>query len=231
MARRKKQEDPVSTLARCIVFLDDLRAYRRKDVEQIEQTFSALKKTRFKEHYDMWVKARPYAEQIVNMPFEIEGVKEMIQRLAWLKIVNRIFLIFLVVFVAVLIVPVWSRLLGPEPFGGHAFLYATIFVLLVVGSMNLATLIDYRIRKRIIAYENATMDKYAPAREKMKECVNKMMKSLAREARRTGEDPRNYSVVLYFDDYENIEVIKQWRPRSMGIFKKPYNHYQVAPRP
>ncbi len=94
--------------------------------------------------------------------------------------------------------------------------------------MNVATFIDYRIRKRIIAYEDSTTDQYAPAREKMKECVNKMMKSLAREAARSGKDKDYYGLVLYFDDYSNIEVVDHWRPKSMVFFKKSYNHYQVS---
>lgn len=230
MPRKKKEEDPVSTLAKCIVLLDDLRAYRRKDVEQVDQVFSDLKKTRFRDHYDMWVKTRPYAEKIVDMPFKIEGVKKMIQKLAWLKVANRIFLIVLVIFIAILLVPVWRNMLGPEPLGGNAFLYATIAVVLVVGSMNISAFIDYRIRKKIIAYERETMGEYALARDKMKEGVNKMLRSLAKEAHRKGVNPIEYSIVLYFDDYDGIEVIKQWRPRAIGIFKKSYSHFQVVPK-
>jgi len=229
-ARNKKQEDPVQTLARCINFMDDLRAYRRKDVDQVDAAFSDLKKTRFKEHYDQWVKARPAAEKIVEMPFEIPGVKGMIQTLGWLKVANRVFLIFLVLFIAVQIVPAWKSMLGGNPFGGHGFLYATIFVLLAVVSMNVATLIDFRIRKKIVAYEERTMDEYRPSREKMKECANKMLRSLAKEASRKETRRDDFSLILYFDDYDNIEVVKQWRPKSMGIFKKHYSHYQVRPK-
>jgi hypothetical protein len=229
--RREKEEDPLTTLARCIVLMDDARAYRRKDVEEIEKVFSRLKRSRFKEHYDQWVKVRPSVERILDMPVKVKGVKEMIRNLAWLKVVNRIFLIVLVVFAAVLIVPAWRNVLGDRPFGGNAMLYTGIAVALVVLSLNLATFMDYRIRKRIVAYEEATMDEYAPSRDKLKDFVDKMLRTLAREAERAKVDPNSWGMVLYFDDYGHIKVVKQWRPKSVGLWKKSYHHYQVIPKP
>ncbi|MCU0852939.1 MAG: hypothetical protein MUC90_06805 [Thermoplasmata archaeon] len=229
--RRKKEEDPETTLARCIVLLDDIRAYRRKDPEHIEAQFEPLKKSRFRDIYDMWVKARPAAEKIVDMPLRIPGAKETIRRLAWLKVANRVFLIALIFFIAIQIVPIWRRTLGSEFLSGNGLILAGAFIALVVISMNLATVWDYRLRKKIVAYEEATMDEYAPAREKMKECVSKMMRSLAREIGRTKKNPDYYGLVLYFDDYDNIEVKDKWRPKTMFFFKKSYNHFQVVPKP
>jgi hypothetical protein len=229
--RKQREEDPETTLARCIVLLDDIRAYRRKDPEQIETQFSPLKKSRFKDIYDMWIKARPAAEKIVDMPLKIPGAKETIRRLAWLKVANRMFLVALIFFVALQIVPVWRRTLGHEFLSGYGLLLAGVFVVLVVVSMNIAMVMDYRLRKKIIAYEESTMDQYAQARDKMKECINKMMRSLAREIGRNKEDPDYYGLVLYFDDYDGIEVTDKWRPKSMFFFKKSYNHFQVVPKP
>ena len=229
--RKRQEDDPATTLARCIVLLDDIRAYRRKDVEQIEAQFTALKKSRFKEFYDMWVKARPSVETIVDMPIEVPGVKGLIRTISWMKVVNKVFLTFVVLFVALQIVPIWRSTLGYDFLSGIGLMVLIAFILLVVVSLNVVTFIDYRIRKRIIAYEDSTTDQYAPAREKMKECVNKMMKSLAREAARSGKDKDYYGLVLYFDDYSNIEVVDHWRPKSMVFFKKSYNHYQVIPKP
>lgn len=228
--RKQREEDPETTLARCIVLLDDLRAYRRKDIEQVEEQFAPLKKSRFKDSYDFWAKARPSAEKIVEMPLKIPGVPKLIKTLGWLKVANRIFLIFLILFFAFQIVPVWRRSLGHEFLTGTGLAFLIVFVLLVVISLNFITFLDYRIRKKIIAYEASTIDEYAPARDKMKESVNKMMKSLAREVSRSKADPNYYGLVLYFDDYDNIEVVDKWRPKSMGLFKKSYNHYQVVPK-
>ncbi len=228
--KKEESEEPEVTLARCIALCDDLRAYRRKDVEDVDKVFSRLKKTRFKEHYDMWVKARPAAETIVDMPYKAPRVKGMIKALSWLKVANRVALIVLIAFLSVQIVPVWRRMLGPHPLGGNGLMYSAIAVISVVVSMNAGSLLDYRIRKRVIAYEDSTVEKYAPAREKMKECVNKMLRSLAREAQRTSKGEDYYGLVLYFDDYDHIKVVKQWRPKSMGLFKKTYSHYQVVPK-
>jgi hypothetical protein len=228
--KKHKELDPVSQLAQCIALLDDTRAYRRKNVERIDEAFAALKKTRFKEHYDMWVKARPAAEKIVDMPMKIPGVQGMISSLAWIKVANRVGLIVLIVFLAIQIVPVWRRMLGPHPFGGNAFLYTVIVALIVVIAMNYASVVDYRIRKKVIKYEAETKDLYAPEREKMKDCVGKMMKSLAKEANRSGTNPEYYKLVLYFDDYDNIKVVNQWRPKVMFVFKKSYSHFEVLPK-
>jgi len=229
--RKQKDEDPETSLARCIVLLDDIRAYRRKDAEQIEDQFSRLKRTRFAEFYDMWIKARPAVEKINDMPMKVKGVKESISRLSWLKVGNRVALIVLILFIALQIVPVWRRALGHNFLGGNGILYSAVFVMAIIVSLNVATIIDYLIRKKIIAYEETTMDQYASARDKMKECVGKMMKSLAREVARTKADPNYYGLVLYFDDYANIEVVDKWRPKAMGFFRKSYNHYQVIPKP
>lgn len=229
--RQVVEENPEGALAKCIVLLDDIRAYRRKDVDQIEAQFGVLKKTRFKEHYDMWAKLRSSVEKIVDMPMKAPGAPKLITTIGWMRVVNKVFLIFLVLFIAFQIVPIWRRTLDRDFIGGSGFTMTIVLVILVVISLNLVTLLDYRIRKKVIAYENATMDEYAPAREKMKEGVNRMMKSLAREMARSKKSPDYYGLVLYFDDYSNIEVVKKWRPRSMGLFKKSYNHYQVVPKP
>jgi hypothetical protein len=230
LGRKKKDEDPVMTLARCIGLLDDIRAYRRKDVEKIDGVFTELKKSRFREHYEMWIKLRPSAEDIVDMPMNVKGVPELIRTLAWVKVGSRVALIVLVFFIAMMLVPAWKQVLGNDPFEGNGFLYATASVVAMVILMNASQIIDYRIRKKIIAYEEETTEKFKPAREKMKGGVDKMMYSLAREASRKGVDRRNFGLVLYFDDYNNMEVVDQWKPKSIGLFKKSYNHYQVLPK-
>jgi hypothetical protein len=228
--KKERNVDPVSQLAQCIALLDDTRAYKRKDVDRIDEAFLELKKTRFKEHYDMWVKARPAADKIADMPLKIPGVEQMIRKLAWIKIANRVGLIVLIGFVAVQIVPAWRRVLGPHPFGGNAFLYSMIAVLVVVVAMNYATYVDYRIRKKVIRYEAETKDEYAPYREKMKDCVNRMLKSLAKEANRSGEKPEDYRMILYYDDYSNIKVVKKWKPKSMFFFKKSFDLHEIVPK-
>ncbi|MCU0852845.1 MAG: hypothetical protein MUC90_06310 [Thermoplasmata archaeon] len=227
---RQTKDDPETSLARCIVLLDDLRAYRRKDIEQVERQFGALKKTRLSEYYDMWVKTRPHAERIVDMPAQVPGVKKLIQAIGWLRLLNKISMILLVLFISFQIVPIWRSSLGGDFVNGIGLYILLGTVLFVVALLNVVSILDYRTRKRIITYEEGTMDKYASDREKMKEGVNRMMKALARESKRSGKDPNYFGMVLYFDDYENIEVVDKWRPKSLGIFKKSYSHFQVIPK-
>jgi hypothetical protein len=231
LTRRPTDEDLGTTLARCIVLVDDLRAYRRKDLGIVDAQFAPLKKSRLRDIYDLWIRVKPAAQQIVNMPLKVSGVDRMIRTVDWLRLVNKIFLVFLVVFVALEMVPAWGRALGLDITSGTGLILTVIFVLLVVITLNLVSFFDYTIRKRIVSFEEAKMDEYAPARERMKESVNKMMKALAGEMGKTDKDPDYYALVLHFDDYDNIEVVAKWRPRSMLLFRKPYNHYQVVPKP
>lgn len=227
---RQVKDDPETSLARCIVLLDDLRAYRRKDVEQVEAQFATLKKTRLSEYHDLWVDVRPHAERIVDMPAQVPGVKRLIRTIGWLRLFNKIFMILLVLFISFQIVPIWRSSLGSDFVNGIGLYLLIGSVLVVVATLNIVSLLDYRTRKRIIAYEEETMEKYAADRDKMKDGVNRMMKALARESKRSGKDPNYFGLVLYFDDYHNIEVVDKWRPRSLGIFKKSYNHYHIIPK-
>ncbi len=196
----------------------------------MDETFGALKKTRFREYGDMWARVRPAAEKIVNMPLRIPGVKVMIGAVNWARVTGRLALIVMIVLVALQIVPIWQNVLGPEPFGGNALLYTLIMVLAAAVLLTLSSVLDYFIRRRIIGYEDSTMNEYAPYREKMKECVNKMMAAFSREAGRGKETPESLRMVLNFGDYDHIEVINKWQPKSMWLVKKTYEHYLVYPR-
>jgi len=224
-------EDPVTNLARGIASCDAIRAYRRRDLASIDETFDALKKTRFREYNDLWLKARPSAERIVNMPLKIEGVKRMIGALSWAKVSGRVSLIVLAVLVAVQFVPSFGGGTGGGLLGENAILYTLICVVVTVALFNLGSVLDYVIRKRIIAYEDATADEYAPYRDKMKDCVNRMMKALAREVERGSESQEDLSMVLYFDDYDNTRVVDHWKPKAMWLIKKTYDHYKLVPEP
>jgi len=228
--KKRVSEDPVVNLARGIAFCDDLRAYRRTDLAQMDETFGALKTTRFRDYSDMWAKIRPAADRIVTMPLRVKGVKAMIGAVSWVRLAGRLALIVMIVLIAMQIVPIWQNVLGAEPFGGNLLLYTLVSVLAAVVLLTLGSAFDYSIRKRIIAYEDSTMDEYAPCRNKMKECVNKMMRSLARETERGTETPESLSMILNFGDYDNIEVISTWRPKSMLFVKKTYIRYRVNPK-
>ncbi len=229
--KRRVSEDPVVNLARCIAFCDDLRAYRRGDLAEMDETFEALQKTRFREHHDMWVKVRPLADKIVNMPLRVGGVKWMIGSVGWARLIGRFALIAMIVLVALQIVPIWQNVVESDTLKGQLLLFTLLFALAAAVLLTMGSVLDYTIRKRIIAYEDSTMKEYAPARDKMKDCVNKMMRTLARETERGTETPESLSMVLNFGDYDNVEVVAKWQPKSMWLIKKAYNRYQVNPRP
>lgn len=196
----------------------------------MDETFEALKKTRFREYNDMWTKVRPAAEKIVNMPLKVPGVRVMIGAVNWARVAGRLALIVMIVLIALQIVPIWQNFLGPEPLGGNALLYTLIIVLAAAVLLTMSSVLDYFIRKRIIAYEDSTVNEYAPYRGKMKECVNKMMAAFAREAGRGKETPESLRMVLNFGDYDHIEVVSKWQPKAMWFIKKTYEHYLVYPR-
>ncbi len=228
--KKRVSEDPVVNLARCITICDGLRAYRRNDIAEADGTFDALKKTRFAEHSDMWTRVRPSAERIVNMPMRVKGAPRMIGAVNWTKVVGRLALIVLIILIAVQIVPIWQNALGTEPLGG-AILLPTLGVLLsAVVMLTVSSVLDYSVRKRIIAYEDATDKEYASDRKRMKECVNTMMRSLARETERGKETPESLAMVLNFGDYDNVEVVGERKAKVMLVGKATRTLFLLNPK-
>ena len=196
----------------------------------MDQTFESLKKTRFSEYNDMWTRLRPVAEKIVKMPIVVRGAVWMISVVNWAKVLGRLALVVLVFVLAVQIVPIWQNAVGTEPFQGAALVVTLIVVLAAVAMLTIATILDYFIRKRIIAYEESTMDEYAPERAKMKDSVSRMMRSLARETEHGKETPESLSMILNFGDYDNVEVVGERQSRLMPLGKESRTLYRVNPR-
>ena len=196
----------------------------------MDQTFESLKKTRFSEYNDMWTRLRPVAEKIVKMPIDVRGAVWMISVVNWAKVLGRLALVVLVFVLAVQIVPIWQNAVGTEPFQGAALVVTLIVVLAAVAMLTIATILDYFIRKRIIAYEESTMDEYAPERAKMKDSVSRMMRSLARETEHGKETPESLSMILNFGDYDNVEVVGERQSRLMPLGKESRTLYRVNPR-
>jgi len=178
----------------------------------------------------MWTRIRPVAEKIVNMPMRVKNVVWMIGAVNWAKVSGRIALVVLVFLLALQLVPIWQNVLGTEPFGGTMLLLTLIVVLTAVVMLTMSSALDYFIRKRIIAFEDTTLNEYAPDRAKMKDCVNRMMKALARETERGKETPESLSMVLNFGDYDSVEVVgkRQTKPTLLG--RKSHTLYLQNPR-
>lgn len=196
----------------------------------MDKSFQALKKTRFMEYSDMWTRVRPAAERIVKMPMNVKGAVWMIGAVNWAKVFGRLALVALVLILAVQIVPIWQNAVGTEPFEGIALVITLSVALAAVIMLTMATVLDYFTRKRIIAYEEETMDDYAPERTKMKDSVNRMMKSLARETERGKETPESLSMILNFGDYDNVEVVRERQAKPMPFVKRTHTLYQMNPR-
>jgi hypothetical protein len=196
----------------------------------VDQAFQALKKTRFMEYSDMWTRMRPAAEKIVKMPMKVKGAVWMIGAVNWAKAIGRLALVVLVFLLAVQIVPIWQNAVGTEPFEGTIFVITLIVVLAAVVMLTMSTVLDYFVRKRIIAYEEVTMDDCAPERAKMKDSVNRMMKALARETELGKETPERLSMILNFGDYDNVEVVGERQAKTMLFFKRTRTLYRMNPR-
>jgi|GEM_PF-771761 len=229
--KRRVSENPVVNLARCIAFCDNLRAYQRSDLAEVDETFEALRKTRFRDHSEMWEKARPAADKIATMPLKIPGVKAMIGVVSWTKLLGRAALIVMVILIALQIVPIWQNVLGPDALGGNLLLATLMIVVAAIVLLTLSSVFDYFIRKRVIEFEDSTIDEYAPFRSRMKDCVNRMLRSLSREVGRGRETPDSLSMVLNFGDYDNVDVVSRWQPKSMGFIKKTSTRFLVKPLP
>ncbi len=228
--KKRVSEDPVVNLARCITFCDGFRAYRRNDLSEADEAFEALKKTRFSEYSGMWSRVRPVAERIVNMPMKVKGAPTMIGAISWTRVTGRIALIAMVILIALQIVPIWQNVLGTGPLAGSALLITLIVVLAAMALLTTSSVLDYFVRRRIVEYEDLTEEEYAQDRSRMKECVDKMMGSLARETERGRETPESLAMVLNFGDYEGAEVVGKRNTKSSLLGKQTRVLYLLNPK-
>lgn len=214
----KVREEELDALRYLIAQLDSLRAFRRVSPETVKASFMQVKS---KDLAQEWAHIKKDVEKMAYMPLEIPRIPTLMKLALILKFIFPLslipgFLIFM------------SRFLLKS--GGISFqLDERMFILilvvpLIVGQSSL--LLDFTIRRKIANYEGRHPEKFSVKRKKLKAVTQKAIKKLVERIERRGEDPANHKLTLYFNDYENIKIIKKSRGR---IFKRKYYKYTAIP--
>jgi len=220
--RRSKKLDKIKeeldALHHLIVQLDSLRAFRRVDPETVKASFVQVNS---KDLAQEWASIKKDVEKIAYMPLEIPRIPTLMKLALILKF---IFPLTVIPSFLILMSRFFSRS-GEAPFQlDERMLIILLAVPLIIGQSSL--LLDFKIRRTIANYEGRHPEKFSVKREKLKAVTQKAVKKLGEKIERYGEDSANYKLTLYFNDYENLKIIKESRGR---IFKTKYYKYTAVP--
>lgn len=218
-----RSDEQLVPLTDLITSLDSVRAYRRRGSQNLEEKFKRVGGMGYSDLRRLWHGIEGDVKAIVDMPLNIPEVPRLIRLNYALRLVGRLFFIMLVILLAARLVRAWRSVLG-EALGGNLPLLISVVIGAVV-AMNGEVIIDYIIRRKVVDYETRTEDRYKKHVNKVRDAVQTVIDRLARESKQSRKDPSELPFHLFFDDYDNIEVISEKTPRSMLIFKRKFKVY------
>lgn len=224
----QRRDEQILPLTDVISSLDSLRAYRRRSSIGLDEKFRRLKGMGYSELGRLWGDIKDAVEEIVEMPLRIPGVPRLIRLHAYLRLAAVLFMILFVIVFAALFVRAWRTTLG-DLLGDQLWL----FLLVVIGTVvtfNGAAVVDYRIRRRIIRYEEETQARYAASVAQLKRGAQAAISQLVREVGQADKDPGQFPFELFFTDYEGVEVVETKTPRVLLLFKKKFQVYTAIPK-
>jgi len=215
-----KGKEELYNLCDLIITLDSIRAFRRPNPELIKAGFQ---KAGSKEFTEMWKEIRHDVEKIAYTPLNIKGLPPLMRLVAILKLLVPI-ASFLMILTLMTRLRQFEKLLA-SPFT----IFKDPLALVLTTSFSLTTMIalmatDYTIRRRVIKYEESHMDKFSQGRERIKKVIERLVEKLAKELKRSKEDPNKYKMILFYE-YKGLKVIKEKRGR---IIKRKYPLYEVV---
>jgi len=203
-----------------IEVLDGVSVFRRASPEDIEDAFKSLKSATLTEE---WKKIRHYVRKIAYLPLEVPGVPELMRLGAYIRIFLPLTMIFAIIGLGHSLRP---KLLPAPPFVATPERLAIFFCISGLLAVSLIV-IDYKIRRKVIAYERAHRAKLGKGRAAVKKAVQKLIFAFARELRKHKVDPEKYKLTLFHRDYDGVKIIKVSR-KLLKIFPRKYNMYQVV---
>jgi len=193
--------------------LDGIRAFRRVGTEGIENSFQRINSI------GVWRKIKPDVEEIVYFPNTIPGLLRLIKIVATLR--KLFFTCLILMILALLIRFGFAPMLTPTIY--YALLAFPMLIMLVFVS------VDFTIRRRVAKYEEEHPTMQSGEKERIKAVVQELIMKLLKEIKSRGENPSNYKMKLFYNDYEGIKIIKERREKVFGIFKRKYSTYIVIP--
>jgi len=171
----------------------------------------------------LWWNVEDDVKRIVDMPLQIPSVPSMIRLHFGLRLAGRIFLILLVIGIAARFVRAWRSSLGELL--GHNMWYLIFVVVGSIVGINGEIIVDFMIRRKVIKYERASEEKYKENVEALKKATQTVIDRLAREIEHGQKKREDFPFHLFFDDYDDIEIVATKTPKSMFVFKRSYKVY------
>lgn len=210
---RKREVDKLSDLYYLAVQLDSIRAFRRVGTEKIESAFQRINST------GVWRKIKSDVEEIVYLPNTIPGLLRLTKIVMTLKTLFPTCFIFIILALLIRfgVIPI------PAPALSYVLIFFAIFVMFSFVAL------DFIIRRRIAKYEEEHPAMQSKEKEHIRDIVQELIKELLKEIRSRGEDPGRYKMRLFHKDYRGIRIIKEYRERIFGIFKRKYSIYLAIP--
>jgi len=214
---QNKRKEKLDNLCQLILNLDSVRAFRCVKPELIRESFQNLGSS---ELTRMWKTIRHDVEKIAYQPMEIKGLPKLMRLVAFLRLLTPILMILMILALASQLV--YAKIL-PIPIRAILGNWATVVVTVTIFSCATIAfiMVDYTIRRRVIRYEEKHEEKFSRGRERIKNVIQKLIVKFAEELKRSGEDPNNYKMILFYK-YEGLMVIKESRGR---ILKRNYPLY------
>jgi hypothetical protein len=194
-----------------IMQLDSIRAFKRVDLAQIEESFAEVG------HSRLWDEIRPDLERIVYFPQTIPKALKLMQAAA---ILRRLFPICL--FSIILVVLIRSEFI-PIRLSSTAFYF---FLILPFAILFAFIYVDLFIRRIIIRYEQEHPNMQSKQKQHIKSVIQKLVTVLVQEIKALNEKPDKYRMKVFYDDYEGIKTVREMRGR---LLKRGISTYLVVP--
>lgn len=216
MLRRNRRQQrterwKLQNLCYLIVQLDSIRAFKRTELTQIEQSFEEI------HGVGLWEEIRPDLEKIVHFPSTLPRALRLMQVAALLR---RLFPICFVSVILFLLDQAGIISLPVSPIASF------LFVLLPIAILIAFVYVDLFIRRTIIKYEREHPNMQSKQKEHIKTVIERLIVDLWREIHTLGGTPGDYEMEVFFSDYEGIKIIKESRRK---LLKRRYPTYLAIP--
>jgi hypothetical protein len=209
--RLSDEEWKLQNLCYLIVQLDSIRAFKRVDLTQTEESFQEIDRLK------LWDEIHPDLETIVYFPQTLPRAFKLMQFAAFMRRLFPIcfFSVILVLlskagFIPLRLSPIASLLLLVVPF---AIVIAFVYV-------------DLFIRRTIIRYEREHPNMQSKQKEHIKQVVEQLVVVLHKWIKDQGENVGDYRMKLHFDDYAGMRVLQEVRGK---LFRRKHPTYLTVP--
>jgi hypothetical protein len=205
----KRTNEKLSQFHYLISQLDSLRAFRRVDPAKLE---NSVEKTNAA---SLWNRIRPGVERIAFLPDSIPGLSKLIRISATLRLLFPLcfFSFFLAILIRVGIFALTSVYLF------NIFLFGPLIIMVSFVA------VDFMIRKKVARYEKEHPDLHIEEKDQIKKAVDELILNFIREMKLYKENPDQYQMRLYFNDYRGTRVISERREKIFGVFKRSYSTF------